>query len=158
VELVVNSLPANAGDIRDAGVIPAHSCTHTHIVCVCVCVYIHTHIVYIHLYIYIYTHTHTTHSYNLTRWLLLSLLYTVEAFKRLSNLPSITQLVRFKSRVPVFKPYSIFTFRSCTIFHFIATSSEKAMAPHSSTLAWKTPWTEEPGRLQSMGSLRVGHD
>ena len=36
--------------------------------------------------------------------------------------------------------------------------SEKAMAPHSSTLAWKIPSTEEPGRLQSMGSLRVGHD
>ena len=35
---------------------------------------------------------------------------------------------------------------------------EKAMAPHSSTLAWKLPWTEEPGRLQSMGSLRVRHD
>ena len=35
---------------------------------------------------------------------------------------------------------------------------EKAMAPLSSTLAWKIPWTEEPGRLQSMGSLRVGHD
>ena len=35
---------------------------------------------------------------------------------------------------------------------------EKVMAPHSSTLAWKIPWTEEPGRLQSMGSLRVGHD
>ena len=33
---------------------------------------------------------------------------------------------------------------------------EKAMAPHSSTLAWKIPWTEEPGGLQSMGSLRVG--
>ena len=32
------------------------------------------------------------------------------------------------------------------------------MAPHSSTLAWKIPWTEEPGRLQSMRSLRVGHD
>ena len=32
------------------------------------------------------------------------------------------------------------------------------MAPHSSILAWKIPWTEEPGRLQSMGSLRVGHD
>ena len=31
--------------------------------------------------------------------------------------------------------------------------AEKAMAPHSSTLAWKIPWTEEPGRLQSMGSL-----
>ena len=36
--------------------------------------------------------------------------------------------------------------------------SEKAMATHSSTLAWKIPWMEEPGRLQSMGSLRVGHD
>ena len=36
--------------------------------------------------------------------------------------------------------------------------SEKAMAPHSSTLAWKIPWTEEPGGLQSMGSLRVGHN
>ena len=35
---------------------------------------------------------------------------------------------------------------------------EKAMAPHSSTLAWKIPWTVEPGRLQSMGSLRVRHD
>ena len=32
------------------------------------------------------------------------------------------------------------------------------MAPHSSTLAWKTPWMEEPGGLQSMGSLGVGHD
>ena len=33
-----------------------------------------------------------------------------------------------------------------------------AMVPHSSTLAWKIPWMEEPGRLQSMGSQRVGHD
>ena len=32
------------------------------------------------------------------------------------------------------------------------------MAPHSGTLAWKVPWTEEPGGLKSMGSLRVGHD
>ena len=37
-------------------------------------------------------------------------------------------------------------------------SGEKAMAPHSSTLAWKIPWMEEPRRLQSMGSLRVRHD
>ena len=35
---------------------------------------------------------------------------------------------------------------------------EKEMAIHSSTIAWKTPWTEEPGRLQSMGSQRVVHD
>ena len=37
-------------------------------------------------------------------------------------------------------------------------NTEKAMAPHSSTLAWKIPWTEEPGGLLSMGSLQVGHD
>ena len=37
-------------------------------------------------------------------------------------------------------------------------NTEKAMATHSSTLAWKFPWTEEPGRLQSMGSRRVRHD
>jgi len=37
-------------------------------------------------------------------------------------------------------------------------SSEKEMAAHSSTLAWKIPWTEKPGRLQSMRSLRVGHN
>ena len=42
--------------------------------------------------------------------------------------------------------YRIFAWSNCV-------PSEKAMAPHSSTLAWKIPWTEEPGRLQSMGSL-----
>ena len=41
-------------------------------------------------------------------------------------------------------------------FHFHAL--EKEMATHSSTLAWKIPWTEEPGGPQSMGSQRVGHD
>ena len=35
---------------------------------------------------------------------------------------------------------------------------EKGMAPHSSILAWRIPWTEESGRLQSMGSQKVGHD
>ena len=43
-------------------------------------------------------------------------------------------------------------------FRSVAFILEKAMAPHSSTLAWKIPWTEEPGRLQSMGSLRVRHN
>ena len=52
-----------------------------------------------------------------------------------------------KSRIRL----SDFTFT----FHFHAL--EKAMATHSSTLAWKIPWMEEPGRLQSMGSQRVGH-
>ena len=45
--------------------------------------------------------------------------------------------------------------RICTQPHWFL---EKAMAPHSSTLAWKIPWTEERGRLQSMRSIRVGHD
>ena len=40
----------------------------------------------------------------------------------------------------------------------LVVTAEKAMAPHSSTLAWKVPWMEEPGGLQSMGSQRVGHD
>ena len=40
----------------------------------------------------------------------------------------------------------------------IEEETEKAMASHSSTLAWKTPWMEEPARLQSMGSLGVGED
>ena len=41
---------------------------------------------------------------------------------------------------------------------YLQVHSEKAMAPHSSTLAWRIPWTEEPGGLQPMGSLRVRHD
>ena len=52
--------------------------------------------------------------------------------------------------------------KECSNYHTIAlishASMEKAMAPHSSTLAWKFPRMEEPGRLQSMGSLRIGHD
>ena len=49
----------------------------------------------------------------------------------------------------------------CVVYHhrlshnFIYPTKEKAVAPHSSTLGWKIPWMEEPGRLQSMGSLRV---
>ena len=41
---------------------------------------------------------------------------------------------------------------------YCSTTISREMAPHSSTLAWRIPWTEEPGRLLSMGSLRVGHD
>ena len=47
--------------------------------------------------------------------------------------------------------------KECSNYHTIALISH-AVAPYSSTLAWKIPWTEEPGRLQSMGSLRVRHD
>ena len=45
-----------------------------------------------------------------------------------------------------------------TICYLYIKTLEKEMATHSSTLAWKIPWTEEHGRLQSMGSQRVGHD
>ena len=53
-----------------------------------------------------------------------------------------------------------------SIFHHLGmkfgfnhlSNMEKAMAPHSSTLAWKIPWTEEPGGLQSMRLLQVRHD
>ena len=46
----------------------------------------------------------------------------------------------------------------CTIALISHTRTEKAMAPHSNSLAWKIPWTEEPGGLQSTGLLRVRHD
>ena len=46
----------------------------------------------------------------------------------------------------------------CILTHIYMASRRRQWHPHSSTLAWKIPWMEEPGRLQSMGSLRVGHD
>ena len=55
---------------------------------------------------------------------------------------------------------SIFKSRDITLLtkvHLVK-ATEKAMAPQFSTLAWKIPWLEEPGGLQSMGSLRVGYD
>ena len=61
--------------------------------------------------------------------------------------------------IPMYIPVYIITI---TEDFFLLTAKwtmpEKAMAPHSSTLAWKIPWMEEPGRLQSMGSLRVEQD
>ena len=53
---------------------------------------------------------------------------------------------------------SIYIYNIYIIYINVYYISQKAMAPHSSTLAWKIPWTEEPGGLQSMGSLRVGYD
>ena len=52
----------------------------------------------------------------------------------------------------------IVLFYNIKYLYLLVISMEKAMAPHSSTLAWKIPWTEEPGGLQSVGSLRVRHD
>ena len=60
---------------------------------------------------------------------------------------------------PTWHPNATSTFHpSFLLYPYLTYIAEKAMAPHSSTLAWKIPWTEELGRLQSMGSRRVGHD
>ena len=53
---------------------------------------------------------------------------------------------------------NVYTLSSRYSTFFGESDIEKARATHSSTLAWKMPWMEEPGRLQSMGSHRVGHD
>ena len=50
------------------------------------------------------------------------------------------------------------TWRTQVDFNLVVALTEKAMAPYSSTPAWKIPWMEEPGGLPSMGSHRVGHD
>ena len=55
-------------------------------------------------------------------------------------------------------PLTSFPGKNYLIFTVPNILLEKAMAPHSSTLAWKIPRTEVPGRVQSMGSRRVGHD
>ena len=74
-------------------------------------------------------------------------------------------IVRIRKTAPIF--LFIFTYEISKIFIDTSTmnhckqllaSLEKAMAPHSSTLTWKITWTEEPGRLQSVGSLWIGHD
>ena len=63
-----------------------------------------------------------------------------------------------RSRMPFPSGYHLIGRKICRISPSSALSPEKAMAPHSSTLAWKIPWTEEPSRLQSMGSQRVRLD
>ena len=64
----------------------------------------------------------------------------------------------FSGCSPIAEGICAWIFPNSSFMYMVGLSSEKAMAPHSSTLAWKIPRTEEPGRLQSMGSLRVRHD
>ena len=74
--------------------------------------------------------------------------------RRLSYLPESDSGVSFHQLLTPDSKQKIITIEVC----IYKSLSEKAMATHSDTLAWKIPWTEEPGRLQSMGLLRVGHD
>ena len=93
-----------------------------------------------------------------TRWLRWSLTPTTVGLHVLCFLPLEFPNMWFLSpQLPAGCP--TIQLSSDTIYlELVSDPSEKATAPHSSTLAWKIPWTEEPGGLQSMGSLRVGHD
>ena len=84
-------------------------------------------------------------------WLQVELLHQ----RRFSVLTGIVKSVWKQNQFILSLKVSIHFFHTLTILHIYR---EKAMAPHSSTLAWKISWVEEPGRLQSMGSRRVGHD
>ena len=92
--------------------------------------------------------------------------FTAPAFHSwLKEYPNITMLLQMTPRLSRYSPgfsWGIFLCFYTWVFIWILHSSrrkwpEKAMAPHSSTLAWKISWAEEPG-LQSMGSLGVGHN
>ena len=78
--------------------------------------------------------------------------------KKLTHpLPQASQTRRYFARLIAFLLY-FFSSSTSLFYKNWHPDPDKAMAPHSSSLAWKIPWTEEPGKLQSMGSLRVGHD
>ena len=72
------------------------------------------------------------------------------------NASEIFSTVFIKDQSIIIVTYVITSSHHSVLFAVIL--SPKEIATHSSTLAWRIPWMEEPGRLQSMGSLRVGHD
>ena len=84
-------------------------------------------------------------------------IYTLQCY----SYRKIKHIICASNRSPPRCPfYNVCTliYNSLAIEGELGQCTEKAMVPHSSTLAWRIPWTEEPGRLQSMDSLRVGHD
>ena len=105
----------------------------------------------------------------LTRWTLvvkiMSLLFNMLSRLVITFLPRSKRLLISGLQSPsavILEPKKIKSFTvsivSQSICHELMRPAEKAMAPHSGTLAWKIPWMEEPGRLPSMGSQRVRHD
>ena len=81
-----------------------------------------------------------------------------EFFSINPNESFIIEQENWKGCFKIFKPCCLNSHLENLNCSTLKRDSEKAIAPHSSTLALKIPWTEEPGRLQSMGSGRVGHD
>ena len=81
-----------------------------------------------------------------------------KGFKRSLKFCSKNEKKKKKKTTGLFYPWYSLIVSPLIFYSPLTFSTEKAMASHSSTLAWKIPWTEEPGRLQSMGSLRVGQD
>ena len=89
-------------------------------------------------------------------WIKLWYIYTVEYYSAIKRNTFESVLMRWMNLEPVIQ--SEVSQKEKDKYCILTHISEKAMAPHSSILAWKIPWTKEPGRLQSMGSQRVGHD
>jgi len=112
-----------------------------------------------------YTHTHThTHTHTLLRWTIDLNVYPFSIPSREG--PPAPNLGKCKIHLSHqgCQNWSAFPTRMMLLRtretgkKVVSILTEKAMAPYSSTLAWKIPWMEEPGRLQSMRSRRVGHD
>ena len=125
-------------------------------VCVCMCTYIVTQVLCIFRHRWLLPLLPMNSYWLIACWLHL-----------LSQSKALLYIVLFFG-LYFFKNWGKIAFQGCVGFccimqishnyTYITSLLEKTMAPHSSTLDWKIPWTEEPGRLQSMGSLRVGHD
>ena len=102
----------------------------------------------------------------LTRWTfvgkVMSLLFNMLSSLVTTFLPRSKRLLISRLQSPstvILEPHKIkYVIVSPSIYHEMMGPMEKAMATHSSILAWKIPWMEGPGGLQSMGSLGVGHD
>ena len=83
-------------------------------------------------------------------------IYTMECYSAIKKNTFESVLMRWMKLEPIIQ--SEVSQKEKNQYSILRHILEKAMAPYSSTLAWKIPWTEEPSRLQSMGSLRVRHD
>ena len=116
-------------------------------VCVCVCVWLYIYIIYIYIY-----------NLHVPGMCLIDPPALKNFFRKiLAALDLHCSAWALRCGTWAFSSYraKAFILARGFFYHWATWEVEKAMAPHSSTLAWKIPWLEEPGRLQSTGSLRV---